>query len=36
MVRVRDGHTVWNKSAHVAVGLDVGGVKQVLTDRSPV
>jgi putative transposase len=30
MVKVRDGHTVRNKAAHIAVGVDLDGVKHVL------
>jgi putative transposase len=30
VVKVRDGHTVRNKAAHIAVGVDLDGVKQVL------
>jgi putative transposase len=30
VVKVRDGHTVRNKAAHVAVGVDLDGVKSVL------
>ena len=30
VVKVRDGHTVGNKAAHIAVGVDTDGVKHVL------
>ena len=30
IVKVRDGHTVRNKAAHIAVGVDTDGVKHVL------
>jgi putative transposase len=30
VVKVRDGHTVRNRSAHIAVGIDLDGVKHVL------
>jgi putative transposase len=30
VVKVRDGHTVRNKAAHVAIGVDLDGVKSVL------
>lgn len=30
VVKVRDGHTVRNKAAHLAVGVDLDGVKHVL------
>jgi putative transposase len=30
VVKVRDGHTVRNKAAHIAVGVDLDGVKHVL------
>jgi putative transposase len=30
VVKVRDGHTVRNRSAHLAVGIDLDGVKHVL------
>jgi putative transposase len=30
VVKVRDGHQVRNKSAHIAVGIDLDGVKHVL------
>lgn len=30
MVKVRDGHQVRNKAAHIAVGVDLDGVKHVL------
>ena len=30
VVKVRDGHQVRNKSAHIAVGVDIDGVKHVL------
>jgi len=30
VVKVRDGHTVRNKAAHLAVGVDCDGVKHVL------
>jgi putative transposase len=30
MVKVRDGHQVRNKAAHIAVGVDLDGVKRVL------
>ena len=30
VVEVRDGHTVRNKAAHIAVGIDLDGVKHVL------
>jgi putative transposase len=30
VVKVRDGHTVRNKAAHIAVGVDTDGVKHVL------
>ncbi|HET7517727.1 MAG TPA: IS256 family transposase [Actinomycetes bacterium] len=30
IVKVRDGHTVQNKAAHIAVGVDTDGVKHVL------
>ena len=30
MVKVRDNHQVRNKAAHIAVGVDVDGIKHVL------
>jgi len=30
VVKVRDGHVVRNKAAHIAVGVDLDGVKHVL------
>ena len=30
VVKVRDGHQVRNKSAHIAVGVDIDGIKHVL------
>ncbi len=30
VVKVRDGHTVRNKAAHIAVGIDLDGIKHVL------
>jgi putative transposase len=30
VVKVRDGHQVRNKAAHLAVGVDLDGVKHVL------
>src|SRR3954447_6628049 len=30
VVKVRDGHTVRNKAAHIAVGVDLDGIKHVL------
>ena len=30
MVKVRDGHQVRNRAAHIAVGVDLDGVKHVL------
>jgi putative transposase len=30
VIKVRDGHTVRNKAAHIAVGVDLDGVKHVL------
>ena len=30
IVKVRDGHTVRNKAAHIAVGVDTDGIKHVL------
>jgi len=30
VVKVRDGHQVRNKAAHIAVGVDLDGVKHVL------
>lgn len=30
MVKVRDGHQVRNKAAHIAVGIDLDGIKHVL------
>ncbi|WP_009951708.1 IS256 family transposase, partial [Saccharopolyspora erythraea] len=30
VVKVRDGHQVRNRSAHIAVGVDLDGVKHVL------
>ena len=30
VVKVRDGHQVRNKSAHVAVGVDMDGIKHVI------
>ena len=30
VVKVRDGHTVRNRSAHIAVGIDLDGMKHVL------
>jgi putative transposase len=29
-VKVRDGHQVRNKAAHLAVGVDLDGIKHVL------
>lgn len=34
MVKVRDGHQVRNKAAHLAVGVDLDGVKHVLGSGS--
>ena len=30
VIKVRDGHQVRNKAAHIAVGVDLDGVKHVL------
>ncbi len=30
VVKVRDGHTVRNKAAHIAIGVDLDGIKHVL------
>ncbi|MPY72606.1 MAG: IS256 family transposase, partial [Alphaproteobacteria bacterium] len=30
VVKVRDGHTVGNRAAHIAIGVDLDGVKHVL------
>jgi putative transposase len=34
VVKVRDGHTVKNRAAHIAVGVDLDGVKHVLGSGS--
>lgn len=30
MIKIRDGHQVRNKAAHIAVGVDIDGIRHVL------